>query len=229
MKRAKAILTSPAATVLAFLLAAGLLLFSTVGGARAALTYYSDTYASRMQLSDIGVTLLENGAEASGDALLGGMLAEDGQLTLNKPYAETLCVKNNGAINQYVRVSIYRYWVDADGNKRTDLDPGMIRLSPAAAGWQVDPDATTRERTVLYYDQLLPVGAETASFAETVAIDGAVAVQTDDAGGFLYNGAKFVLEIHVDAVQENNAQAAALSAWGRRVTVDEAAGTLRLG
>ena len=57
----KKILLSPAVTILAFLLAVGLLLFSTVGGARAALTYFSETYASRIQLSDIGVTINRDG------------------------------------------------------------------------------------------------------------------------------------------------------------------------
>ena len=51
--------------MLTFVLAAGLLLFSSIGGARAALTYFSETYVSRVQMSNIGVTLLENGKEIS--------------------------------------------------------------------------------------------------------------------------------------------------------------------
>ena len=63
MKRIKRFLKSPAATMISFFLAVGLLLFSTIGGARAALTYFSDTYVSRVQTSNIGGTLLENGRE----------------------------------------------------------------------------------------------------------------------------------------------------------------------
>ena len=38
-----------------------LLIGSTVGSTRAALTYYSETYGARIQVSRIGVTLKENG------------------------------------------------------------------------------------------------------------------------------------------------------------------------
>ena len=68
MKKAKKILTSPVTTIAAFVLAAGLLLFSSVGGARAALTYFSDDYSSDIRLEEIGVTLLENGAGSGGSS-----------------------------------------------------------------------------------------------------------------------------------------------------------------
>ena len=41
-----------------FLLSVAMLLGSTIGGARAALTYYSETYTSRIQMYYIGVTHL---------------------------------------------------------------------------------------------------------------------------------------------------------------------------
>ena len=69
MKKLKKFASSPAVTMVSFLLAVLLLGFSTVGGARAALTYYSDTYISTMQLQEISVDLLENGrVVASGSA-----------------------------------------------------------------------------------------------------------------------------------------------------------------
>ena len=45
--------------------AALLLLSSTVGSTRAALTYYSENYAAQVSMSSIGVTLLENGERVS--------------------------------------------------------------------------------------------------------------------------------------------------------------------
>ena len=59
MGRIKNFLTSPAANAAGFLLAAALLAFSTIGGARAALSYYSENYSTRVQMYDIGVTLQE--------------------------------------------------------------------------------------------------------------------------------------------------------------------------
>lgn len=58
MKKRKHIITSP---VLFFSAAAVLLLLSTVGSTRAALTYYSDSYEMNVEVSSIGVSLLENG------------------------------------------------------------------------------------------------------------------------------------------------------------------------
>ena len=59
MKRFNRFMKSPKTTVVAFGLAVALLLFSSIGGTRAALTYFSETYASRVQMSNIGVTLME--------------------------------------------------------------------------------------------------------------------------------------------------------------------------
>ena len=61
MDKIKKILTFPAITAATFILAGVLLGFSTIGGARAALTYYSETYASQMDMQSIGISLVENG------------------------------------------------------------------------------------------------------------------------------------------------------------------------
>ena len=133
-------LLSPVTTVGAFVLAAGLLLFSRIRGAPSALTYFSETYASRVQMFDIGVTLEENFAKKGKDAavsyrnynsaadgtwneatgvLLGTMLADAGDtnLVIGKKYPEELTIMNSGTINHFARVSIYKYWSDAEGNK----------------------------------------------------------------------------------------------------------------
>lgn len=57
----------PVSVLLMFVAAIALLVVSTVGGARAALTYYSDTYRAQFDMYHIGVTLNEyNNAEAVG-------------------------------------------------------------------------------------------------------------------------------------------------------------------
>ena len=83
--------------------AALLLLSSTVGSTRAALTYYSDNYAAQIEMSSIGVALLENKAEVSGQnygdnatttgALLKNMLSDGEKFTPGKPYDEALSVR----------------------------------------------------------------------------------------------------------------------------------------
>ena len=258
--------TSSAGIIVAFVAAIGLLLFGSIGGARAALTYFSETYSSQVEMFDIGVTLKENGEDVSWrdyeytradgtwkentGVLLANMLGEDEngkqeQLQLGKAYKEELNVRNSGTINQYVRVTVYRYWVDensvdADGNMKKDLayDPAYIELNFTNIGsaWLEDTNARTPERTVLYYNKLLNAGEETPLFADKLTINGGVALQTQQTelpDGTIqtiyeYDGARFCLEARVDAVQENNAEAAALSAWGRQVSIDEDAGILNL-
>ena len=253
MDKIKKILTFPAITAAAFILAGILLGFSTIGGARAALTYYSETYASQLEMHDIGVSLVENGAYISSrdydseksdgtwdentGILLGKMLEQtNGTLILGRDYKEELSVANTGTIGEYVRVTIYRYWVDAEGNKTMKIDPSAIKLNLVnLAGqegkgcWIEDTDAATRERTVLYYNKLLPTGSATPCFADKIRIDGDMAshikTSTDENGvttsEYEYNGCKFILEATVDAVQDHNAEAAILSAWGMNVSVSD--------
>lgn len=159
MKKFKKLITSPVATVVLFALAAGLLLFSTIGGARAAFLAYSDTYAGHIEMYDIGVSLLEKSehdsmarqvafrnyiqdSEDKWDEVEGGMgvllhnLLERDQegnlkeeLVLGRTYSEEISVANTGTINEYVRVTIYKYWIDADGNKVIPYEAGRKRKS----------------------------------------------------------------------------------------------------
>ena len=232
MKKLKKMIASPVTTIAAFAVAAGLLLFSSVGGARAALTYFSDDYAANIQLHEIGVTLVENGAPVEGE-LLKGLLAEGEELKLGTAYQEQLNVYNSGVINEYVRVSIHKYWVDSEGEKIRTLSPELIGLNLVNLGtdWLIDQEASTRERTVLYYNKLLASQSETPLFADKLTIDGSIADRVGEtretSGGYTtitvtyeYDGAQFCIEAKVDGVQEHNAQDAIWSAWGRRVTID---------
>ncbi len=232
MKKLKKMIASPVTTIAAFAVAAGLLLFSSIGGARAALTYFSDDYAANIQLHEIGVTLVENGAPVEGE-LLKGLLAEGEELKLGTAYQEQLNVYNSGVINEYVRVSIHKYWVDSEGEKIRTLSPELIGLNLVNLGtdWLIDQEASTRERTVLYYNKLLASQSETPLFADKLTIDDSIADRVGEtretSGGYTtitvtyeYDGARFCIEAKVDGVQEHNAQDAIWSAWGRRVTID---------
>lgn len=255
MKRLKRFIKSPTATMLAFLLAVGLLLFSTIGGARAALTYFSDTYVSRVQMSNIGVTLLENGNaiskrdynktsdgtwDESTGVLLANMLEKGEEFKVGKKYKEELNVQNSGTIDQYVRVSIYKYWVKKDDKQQT-LSPGLIDLNLVNVGsdWILDKTSSTDERTVLYYSKLLKEGETTSLFADSIKVDKMVASKVTETiikeegnkktikTTYDYDGMQFCVEAKVDAVQNHNAEDAIWSAWGRRVTVNNDTLSLR--
>ncbi len=245
----KKFITSPAGTMGAFALAVGLLASSSVGGARAALTYYSETYTSRVQMYDIGVTLLENDKEISWrnydsrkdngswleekGVLLENMVPEGEKFRIGVWYPEELKVMNSGTINQYVRVSLYKYWLDENGEKVQTLTPDLIDLElQTDNGWMIDEESSTDERTILYYNRVLETGETSPAFAGRLKIDQSVTAkvtQTTEktANGskiittYDYDGVQFCIEATVDAVQEHNVEDAVWSAWGRKVTVND--------
>ncbi|MCI8638069.1 MAG: hypothetical protein HFG41_02690 [Coprococcus sp.] len=221
-------------------LSAALLLGSAVGSTQAALTFYSENYTAEIKISQIGVTLVENGKDVScrnyngdkwqeetnrdGDSVYGELLAdmvpEGSKLALNKTYNEDLKVRNSGSIDEYVRVRIYKYWRDPAGNKVTTLSPDLIDLNLVNQGQWIQGSATP-ECTELYHKGILTAGTESAPFADTIRIDGEIAsaVEIKTEGNkitttYKYDGVTFHVDVEVDAVQTHNAEDAMKSAWG---------------
>ena len=234
--------------------AAILLLASTVGSTQAALIYRLDNfYTAEVSVDNIGVTLLEDNASTDkpeivdyrnytengtwstkdDDALelLGGL---PDKIVPETPYEEKLSVMNSGAIDSYVRVVITKSWQKPDGTKDTELSPAYIELNvPEGNGWVKDSKASTPEREIYYYTQVLSSVKEgnanvTEPLTDTFKIDHKVAselIQRTSGNTvtyeYKYNGYKFVVEAEVDAVQTHNAADAIKSAWGIDVTVAE--------
>ncbi|RST83954.1 hypothetical protein C6W64_000130 [Blautia sp. SG-772] len=220
-----------------------LLAGSTVGSARAALTYYSENYGAQVEVSKIGVSLVENGEvvskrdydsngkwdEATGDLLTG--LKEE-KIVPGKQYDEAISVTNSGSIDSYVRVILKKSWTNKEGEKDTTLSPDLINLNfPKDSGWVVDKKASTKERTILYYTTILKSGSKTNPLCDKLSIDGSIATKvkqdvTEKDGyktittTYAYDGYNFQLEAEADAVQTHNAQDAIKSAWGVDVDVD---------
>ena len=243
MKSRKKTTNGQKSIIILLALAVILLVGSALGSTSAALSYYSDNYTANLAVSNIDVALVENGVEAP-EKLLSHM-GED-KIMLGKKYKEELTVKNTGTIDQYVRVSIAKSWmkeVEIDGKmekvKYTSLSPNLIDLNLTGNGWIEDKNASTEERTVLYYSGILAGGEEAPIFADTIRIDGSVATQatketvksengyTTITTTYKYDGVTFNLEAQVDAVQTHNAQDAIKSAWGVDVKVSPD-GTLSL-
>ena len=236
MKKLKAALSSPITTIVLFVAAAVLLLTGGIGGARAALKYFSQDYKSEIELSNIGVALWEesekeNVAVATEPDVVGPLLAnllpEGKDVEPGRVYKEKLTVQNTGGLDEYVRVTIYKYWVDENGVKQTDLMPEWIGLEWDLdnGDWILDESASTRERTVLYYTKILPIGKFTSPLTKTFTIDESVmtnVTQTErKENGYTiitttyeYDGMIFRLEAEVDAVQGHNAEPAIHSVWG---------------
>lgn len=231
----------PKKTILLLSVSAVLLIASTVGSTRAALTYYSENYVAGMELSSIGVSLLENGTVVSsrdyldngewkGDSegtLLTDFLEEKETIVPGKKYSEVLSLKNSGNIDTYVRVIVKTSWRDQEGKDVpvTTLDPELIEVSFLEEnGWVEDKEAKTPERTVLYLNRVLAAG-ETVDFADSIRVRPEIRnqmtskVTTTESGTtytyeYEYDGYYFQVSAEADAVQTHNAAEAVKSAWG---------------
>ncbi|MCH5182595.1 MAG: hypothetical protein J1E00_00330 [Oscillospiraceae bacterium] len=236
MKRLKKFLSASKINVIAFILMVSLALVASIGAAHAAVGYLVQSTGVGVRMYEIGVSLLENGERVSWrdyvketaqwdenhGVLLRNMLQDGKQVVVGQSYSEELSVRNSGAINEYVRVSIYKYWVDKKtGEKRLDLEPAYIDLHLLCDatgfnnGWHLDSASSTAERTVLLYDSLLysevELGGEgggpsiTQVFSDTLTIDPRVASDRHPiTGEYLYKDVEFRIEISVNSVQEHN-------------------------
>ena len=238
MKKFREFLSKPAVTAVLFALALLLLGSGTVGGARAALNIQSEYYNSEVELNDIGVALIEKQADdsfkvvAGKNALMGetsqigAAIKADGKLLPGKTYSEVLAVRNTAEINEYVRVSVFKYWQDANGNKIPEMDSKWIKLGFVTGnGWTIDTSSTTEERTMLYYGTDIAPGMDTTPFLSTVTIDDTVLTKVSQSTSvengvtvirttYIYNGNRFCIDVIVDSVQDHNAEQAKISAWG---------------
>lgn len=207
--KAKQILTSPVTTVVLFVLAVTLLLGTTIGGARAAfMARTEDSYTARLQTSEIGIELYENGK------LVKGTLAPEE----SKDY--TLAVANGGEIDAYLRVTIYKYWEKGtDSKKQYDLKSKYIELSLLENDWILDEEASTDERTVLYYPDPVPPHSDPIPFAKGLKINPKVNSilqpnPEDKTITYAYDEASYMIEVKADAVQTHSAEKAIKSVWG---------------
>jgi len=226
----KKLMRSPIATLALSVLAAGLIGFGGIKTIQAAPRAISEYYGAQVQLTNIETALVENGTQvADGGDLLTNLVPEGESFTIGKTYDEELRVRNigvtaDGGIDEYVRVTVYRYWSDKEGNvlKDTSLKPEYIDLHFVEGnGWTIDTAASTPERTVLYYSGILAADGGTSSpFADKLAISSEVATAIAASGEqgvdgeYPYEEVNFHVEAVVDAVQTHNNPDAKTSAWG---------------
>jgi len=208
-------------TIALSIAAIGLLAFGSVGGARAAITNYTDAYVAEFETQEIGVALTENGATLEEDAvLLQSMIPAGEKLKVGVKYDEAIGATNTGAIEEYVRITEHKYWIGADG-KRVDLSPNLIELTFNEDDWILVDENQEDETVTLYYRTPVAVGDSTEDAVTGLKIDGKLATWvTQKTSGntitteYKYNGVSVGLDADVDSVQTHNAEDAILSAWG---------------
>lgn len=194
------------------------------------------------QLSSIEISLLENGKTIScsdNNVIEKPMFKEIVDKPLKMEYDVNYSVKNTGSIDIYTRAIIYKKWLDKDGKTSHSLNPSYIEVMiNKNNGWFIDKQKSTSERTVLYYNKILPVNEET-TFIAGIKINNSILNYvkqnvTKDSNGnrtiemeYIHEGTKFALDIEIDAVQTHNAQDAIKEKWGVDVIIADD-GTLSL-
>ena len=245
------------------------LIYSSASVTRSKLAYESELYKGGVTVDNIGISLYENGnfvarrdnviigednawdrtdndSDRDADGVLfGNLLGSDRYLKLGHKYKEELTVKNSGAIPQYARLLIRKYWSD-DTGKRVDRDTSLIDLELNLDDWRIDEKyeeskkqgetINCPEMVVLYYPIILaPKGEQgdtTPPATRSVTVNGLAAASvhtstTMNPDGsttvrtlYDYDGLHFNIEVEADAVQTHNAHSAMTSAWGVSYPVD---------
>ena len=187
----------------ALLIAAALLVAGgAVTGARAAFMAQSDLYRAQFYVNHLQVHLLENGRDVCGgentlDNKETGALAaslgygkEGDTVTLGavdpgKAYREEIQAENRQNVPEYVRITVRKYWLKADGTKATDLSPALINFTFGAkdsdkADWMDYNDTDwvlgefSTESATYYYRKPLDAESKTEFLFDKLRIDKAV-------------------------------------------------------
>ena len=193
--------------------------------ARAELTVFSQDYNAEFGMDHLGIRLLENGDYVPSDGMLSPL---EGTIEPGKVYKEEIACRNTSDIDQYVRLSIRKYWMDKNG-KNTNLDPALIELTFGDSdfndgSWQINPDETTAERTTYYYSTVLEGGEDSDPVVDQLVVNGEVidwdnVTITGPTDGkityeYKYDGYTVGIEADVQSLQTHNANDAIKGIWG---------------
>lgn len=186
-----------------------ILAVALVGGTLAATTYTTNSNLySNLQTPTLQVELSCDAAADATKVLPGAVIGEN--YTAKNPATNT-------NITEYVRVTITKYWKDANGTKVFDKDVDKIALGLAdQENWLVL--SQTAEQTVLVYRHPLAAGDTTGVFLKDLTLDTRLSGYQDYQVG---------LDVTAEAVQyqqgDNTLNATAiLSSWGVEATLDDA-------
>lgn len=221
----KTIVRSPITTIVLFLAAAALLVVGGVGAAQAAPQLTGGDYTAKVKLDSLEISIVENGTDlksesaANDTALLGKRfldangIDESNPFEIGKIYDESLAVSNSGAIDEYVRVTVLKYWTDKDGNKMTNPEYAKYIELTWGDKWSIDENVSTAERTVLYYPEKVAPGEPTDAFVTNIKIS----EEVKNAKNGNFHGATFHVDVTANAVQTHNGTEAMTGVWGRTV------------
>ncbi len=133
---------------------------------------------------------------------------------------KSVAIENTKDYDAYVRVTIYRYWDDSQGNKSMTvkedpnyLDPEEIKFA-IEDGWIISLGDEYGEVSYAYYTKPLKPGETAMILEEYSYLD-------IEANHNLYADKSAHLEFYADAIQTFAAKDAFLAEWGVEARFDE--------
>lgn len=188
-----------------------ILAVALVGGSLAATAYTTNqNIYSNVQTPTLQVELTSDPIADDAPVKPGDVIAQN--------YAAANPAANTN-ITEYVRVTITKYWKDAQGEKLFDKNAGKITMGLQGVGRDGDwlKLSETAEQVVLIYKAPLEAGKSTGVFLKDLTLDKNL---------IGYEDCKVGLDVTAEAVQyvagENELNARAiLSSWGVVAQIDD--------
>ena len=167
-------------------------------------------------------------------------LGTPGKVEPGRTYKEEISAQNGSNIDQYVRLTVRKYWVK-DGKKDTTLNPELIKLTYNgdaynSSDWELNPKENTEETQTYYLKKKLPGKSKenkgyTPLLFNELTIDKSVAdvectettSKVEKPNGekvtvitytYDYDGYTFFIEADVQAIQTHNVNDAIGALWG---------------
>ena len=169
-------------------------------------------------------------------------LGEPGKVEPGRTYKEEISAENGSNINQYVRLTVRKYWVK-DGKKDTTLSPDLIKLTYNgkaynSTDWKLNTKENTnsKETKTYYLKKMLPGKGEgkksrspllfnELTIDKSVVSDAHMTTETSTVTegnktittytySYDYDGYTFYIEADVQAIQTHNVNDAIGALWG---------------
>ena len=169
-----------------------------------------------MSSTNLGIELMEGKTEEGTQTLSDGTVVLD-NVSPGATIDKQLYVENVKESPSYIRVTLTKYWEDADGVKLPEKAAEQIIVDPLdETNWIVQRDKANDEVIYMYYKAPIETGEVTTNFLNQVKIAQSGA-DLDNS----YTNLKAKVDVEVDAIQQYAAQDAILAEWGLEVAFDQ--------
>lgn len=171
---------------------------------------------SPMSSTNLGIELMEGKTEEGTQTLSDGTVVLD-NVSPGATIDKQLYVENVKESPSYIRVTLTKYWEDADGVKLPEKAAEQIIVDPLdETNWIVQRDKANDEVIYMYYKVPIETGEVTTNFLNQVKIAQSGA-DLDNS----YTNLKAKVDVEVDAIQQYAAQDAILAEWGLEVEFND--------